>query len=121
MLDDTVELTDALLERELTTLVGHLNAGNYRFLELLAEFDRRGGHVGIGLASCAHWLSWRCGIGLVAAREKVRVARALAGLPRGADSMRRGVLRYCKVRAFTRIATPQNGGWLLSVAWSWGG
>ncbi|HKP60824.1 MAG TPA: DUF222 domain-containing protein [Polyangiales bacterium] len=116
MSDDIVELSDASLEQALTTLVGHLNAGNFRFLELLAEFDRRGGHVGIGLASCAHWLSWRCGIGLVAAREKVRVARALVGLPRVADAMRRGVLSYCKVRALTRIATPENEGSLLSIA-----
>jgi hypothetical protein len=41
------------LERELTSLAGHLNAGNYCFLVLLAEFDRRGGHVGMGIASCA--------------------------------------------------------------------
>ena len=34
-----------------------------------------------GLKSCAHWLNWRCGIGLNAAREKVRVAHALKGLP----------------------------------------
>jgi hypothetical protein len=104
------------LERELTSLAGHLNAGNYRFLVLLAEFDRRGGHVGIGIASCAHWLSWRCGIGLIAAREKVRVARALEQLPKLADAMRRGVLSYCKVRALTRVATPENEAVLLSIA-----
>jgi len=93
------------LEEQLTTLAAHLNAGNYRFLALLAEFDRRGGHVGWGIASCAHWLTWKCGIGLVAAREKVRVARALEGLPRLAEAMRRGVVSYCKVRALTRVAT----------------
>jgi hypothetical protein len=27
--------------------------------------------------SCAHWLSWKCGIGLVAARDKVRVERVV--------------------------------------------
>ncbi|HKU39586.1 MAG TPA: DUF222 domain-containing protein, partial [Polyangiales bacterium] len=116
MQDDASTLSDEAVERELTTLMGHLNAGNYRFLVLLAEFERRGGHVGIGLASCAHWLSWRCGIGLVAAREKVRVARALEGLPRVADAMRRGVLSYCKVRALTRIATAENEAMLLSIA-----
>jgi len=42
------------LEQELTTLAAHLNAGNYRFLQLLAEFERRGGHVGWGIVSCAH-------------------------------------------------------------------
>jgi hypothetical protein len=104
------------LERELTSLAGHLNAGNYRFLVLLAEFDRRGGHVGIGIASCAHWLSWRCGIGLIAAREKVRVARALEQLPKLSDAMRRGVISYCKVRALTRVATPANESVLLSIA-----
>jgi hypothetical protein len=104
------------LERELTTLAAHLNAGNYRFLELLAEFDRRAGYAGWGIVSCAHWLQWKCGIGLVAAREKVRVARALEGLPKIGDAMRRGVLSYCKVRALTRIATPENEDLLLQIA-----
>jgi Domain of unknown function (DUF222)/HNH endonuclease len=104
------------LEGELTTLAAHLNAGNYRFLQLLAEFDRRGGHVGWGIASCAHWLQWKCGLGLVAAREKVRVARALAALPKLSDAMRRGVISYCKVRALTRIATPENEDVLLDIA-----
>jgi hypothetical protein len=103
------------LEHELTTLAAHLNAGNYRFLELLAEFDRRGGHVGWGIVSCAHWLQWKCGIGLVAAREKVRVARALGGLPKISDAMRRGVLSYCKVRALTRIATADNEELLVQI------
>jgi hypothetical protein len=31
-----------------------------------------------GFLSCAHWLHWRTGIDLGAAREKVRVAKALA-------------------------------------------
>src|SRR5215510_16309290 len=104
------------LERELTTLAGHLNAGTFRFLRLLREFERREGYTGFGIASCAHWLSWRCGIGLVAAREKVRVARALEGLPKISDAMRRGTLSYCKVRALTRVATVDNEGTLLAVA-----
>jgi len=104
------------IERELTTLAAHLNAGNYRFLKLLAELDRRGGHVGWQIASCAHWLAWKCGIGLVAAREKVRVARALEGLPRLGDAMRRGVLSYCKIRALTRMATAENEDYLSSIA-----
>jgi hypothetical protein len=104
------------IERELTTLAAHLNAGNYRFLVLLAEFARREGHAGIGIVSCAHWLSWKCGISLVAAREKVRVARALESLPKLSDAMRRGVVSYCKARAITRIATPANEGFLVGVA-----
>ena len=43
-----------------------------------------------------------------AAREKVRVARALAELPQLSEAMRRGALSYSKARALTRIATPEN-------------
>ncbi|HKY00052.1 MAG TPA: DUF222 domain-containing protein, partial [Steroidobacteraceae bacterium] len=67
---------------QITTLAGHLNAGNARFLALVAELDRRQGWAEWGVKSMAHWLNWKCGIDLGAAREKVRVARALAGLPR---------------------------------------
>jgi hypothetical protein len=85
-----------------------LNAGNYRFLKLLAEFERREGYARMGIAWCAHWLNWKCGIGLIAAREKCRVARALEHLPLTSDSMRRGAISYCKVRALTRVAAAQN-------------
>jgi hypothetical protein len=104
------------LEAEITTLAAHLSAATYRLLELIAEFDRRHGWSGIGLKSCAHWLSWKCGIGLVAAREKVRIARALDALPGIADAMRRGELSYSKVRAMTRIATASNEQTLLAIA-----
>ena len=65
--------------------------------------------------SCAHWLSWRVGLDLGAAREKVRVARALATLPRLAQALARGELSYAKVRALTRIATPHTEERLLAV------
>jgi hypothetical protein len=71
----------AELTTEIVTLAGHINAAQYRFLELLAEFDRRQGWSDGATQSCAHWLNWKCGIGVGAAREKVRVARALENLP----------------------------------------
>ncbi|HJS21086.1 MAG TPA: DUF222 domain-containing protein [Steroidobacteraceae bacterium] len=104
------------LETELFELWGHLNAATYRFLVLVAEFDRREGWARHGVASCAQWLSWQCGIGRVAAREKVRVARALEALPRISDSFRHGIVSYSKVRAMTRIATPDNEATLLMIA-----
>src|SRR3970040_850895 len=85
------------LEAEITELWGHINAATYRFLELLAELDRRRGWALHGLANCAQWLNWQCGIGEVAAREKVRVARALEALPNMSDAFRRGVVSYSKV------------------------
>jgi hypothetical protein len=104
------------LEVEITTLAAHLSAATYRLLVLIEEFDRRGGWVGWGVRSCAHWLSWKAGIGLVAAREKVRVARALASLPLVTAGMRAGRLSYSKVRALTRIAGAHNERALLSIA-----
>jgi hypothetical protein len=104
------------LEAEITELWGHINAATYRFLKLIAEFDQRQGWALHGLANCAQWLNWQCGIGAVAAREKVRVARALDGLPKIAESFRRGVISYSKVRAMTRIAAPENEAELLNIA-----
>jgi len=66
--------------------------------------------------SCAHWLNWKCGIGMNAAREKVRVARSLAGLPKISASFERGEVSYSKVRAMTRVATADNEDYLLNIA-----
>ena len=104
------------LEAEITQLWGHINAATAHFLALLAEFDRREGWAQHGIASCAHWLSWQCGIGPVAAREKVRVARALTSLPKIAGAFGEGRLSYSKVRALTRVATAETEDTLLNIA-----
>ena len=104
------------LAAAITTLAGHLNAAHYRFLKLLDEFDREQGWAGPGVRSLAHWLSWKCGLGELAAREKVRVARALRELPMIDASFERGEISYSKVRAMTRAATPENEAQLLNIA-----
>jgi hypothetical protein len=101
---------------EITTLAGHLNAAHARFLALVGELERRRGWAEWGVKSCAHWLNWKCGIDLGAAREKVRVARALRELPRVAASMAEGRVSYAKVRALTRVATSANEDYLLNIA-----
>jgi hypothetical protein len=58
----------------------------------------------------------RTGIDLGAAREKVRVAKALTALPRLSAALQCGQLSYAKVRAVTRIATPENEAQLMDVA-----
>ena len=107
----THEIADQIVE-----LAGHLNAGNYRFLMLVAEFDRRSGWACGATQDCAHWLNWKCGIALGAAREKVRAARALEKLPQISAAMERGELSYSKVRAITRVATPENEHYFLQIA-----
>src|SRR5262249_58258447 len=78
---------------EIATLSAHLEAGTARLLALIREFDARGGWNN-GFQSCAHWLSWRIGLDLGAAREKVRVARALDTLPFLTEALARGELSY---------------------------
>ena len=104
------------LEAEITELWGHINAATAQFLTLLAEFDRREGWAQHGLSSCAHWLNWQCGISRVAAREKVRTARALESLPKIAAAFGEGRLSYSKVRALTRAATAETEDMLLHIA-----
>jgi hypothetical protein len=61
---------------EIAELSAHLDAATARLLDLIREFDAREGW-NAGFRSCAAWLSWRVGLDLGAARERVRVARAL--------------------------------------------
>src|SRR5947199_8584761 len=112
---DTIDY--AALDRlgdEIAELSAHLEAATVRLLDLIREFDARGGWNS-GFSSCAAWLSWRVGLDLGAARERVRVARALATLPRLAQALARGELSYAKVRAPTRVATPETEERLLAV------
>ncbi len=104
------------LEAQITELAGQLNAANYRWLTLIAEYDRRQGWADGALHSCAHWLNFKCGLNLGAAREKVRVAHALSGVPKIAAAMARGELSYSKVRALTRVATEATEDSLLMIA-----
>ena len=93
-----------------------LAAATASWLRLVAEFDERGGWHGVGINSCAHWLAWQCGLGPGAAREHVRVARALRSLPRIEAAFAAGRLSYSKVRALTRIAAPDCESALLDFA-----
>ncbi|MDO8477355.1 MAG: DUF222 domain-containing protein [Candidatus Rokubacteria bacterium] len=100
---------------EIAELSAHLDAATARLLALIREFDARGGW-NTGFRSCAAWLSWRVGLDLGAARERVRVARALETLPLVAQALARGQVSYAKVRAITRVATPETEARLLAVA-----
>src|SRR2546427_1386077 len=101
---------------EIAELSAQLDAATARLLDLIREFDARGGWGnGSGFRSCAHWLTWRVGMDPGAARERVRVARALGTLPRLAEALACGELSYSKVRALTRVATPETEERLLKV------
>ena len=98
---------DAMAD-ELCRQAAHIAAAEYRWLRLLAEFDAEEGWGSFGVRSCAAWLSFACGVKPETARERVRVARALPDLPKICESFAAGRLSYSKVRAITRVATPQT-------------
>src|SRR5712692_6200160 len=112
-----MEIPAATLDRlgdQIAELSAHLDAATAQLLDLIREFDARGGW-NTGFRSCAHWLAWRVGMDLGAARQRVRVARALGSLPRLADALAHGELSYAKVRALTRVATPEIEERLLTL------
>lgn len=104
------------LEDDLCELAAHIDAALFRWLELLREFDECQGWAGEGIKTCAHWLNWKCGLGLAADRERLRVTHALPALPQTSAAFREGRLSYSKVRAITRVATTSNETVLLNIA-----
>jgi len=104
--DDPAGMPSERLEAEICSTAAHLAAGTCRFLLLVAEFDRRDGHTTWECRSTAHWLNWKCGIGMHAAREQVRVARRLVELPHVRAAFASGRLSFSKVRAISRVAHP---------------
>jgi hypothetical protein len=104
------------LGEDIAALAMRIHAATYELLIMLRQFDGQQGW-GNGFLSCAHWLSWRTGIEMGAAREKVRVANALVILPLLSGALERGEVSYAKVRALTRVATPQNEERLLYLAY----
>ena len=104
------------LEAQICELAGHLAAATCRFLVLLGDFDARRGWASWEMSSCAVWLSWKCQMSSGTAREHVRVARALRDLPVTRAEFAAGRLSYAKVRALTRIATPDTDASLAELA-----
>jgi hypothetical protein len=105
-----------VLEADICRLAAQISVATAQLLVLVAEFDARAGWVGVGVKSCAHWLSWRCHVGVHAAREQVGVARALAELPLTRTEFVAGRLSYAKVRALTRVAEPDSEADLVELA-----
>ena len=104
------------LGNEIAELSAHIEVAMARLLEKIREFDALGGWGHAGAKSCAEWLSWRVGLHLRAAYERVRVARALPTLPLISAAFARAEISYSKVRALTRVATPETEERLLTVA-----
>jgi hypothetical protein len=93
------------LEAQMVELAGQIAGATCELLLMVGEYDAVEGWRTWDLTSTAAWLSWHCGVGPRAAREQVRVARALREFPQLVEPFRAGRLSYSKVRAITRVAT----------------
>jgi len=104
------------LGREISELCSYIYAAEAKLLDLIRQFDTGNHYVALGFHSTAHWLNYQCGMGMNSARERVRVAKALADLPKLQAGLAEGRLSYSKVRALTRIADSGNEDYLLNIA-----
>jgi hypothetical protein len=69
-----------------------------------------------GFATMYEYLERVMGYGPHAARERMRVARSLAGLPQTTAALARGELTYSAVRELTRVATADTeASWLAAA------
>jgi Domain of unknown function (DUF222) len=104
------------IEADLVRLATQLTTAMCTFLGLVGEYDQAEGFKQWGMNSAAAWLSWHCGVGLNAAREQVRVARVMRSYPGLVEGFAAGRLSYSKVRAITRIVTPDTEATLIGWA-----
>jgi hypothetical protein len=104
------------LKSDLINLYASIHKASYQFLKLIQILDEHSLATQNGFISTSAWLGYYLGIGPNAAREKVRVARAIEDLPQIDSAFAEGRLSYSKVRALTRVATPDNEARLLYLA-----
>ena len=99
---------------EIAALSAHLDAAIARLLAMIREFDARGGWA-TGFRSCAEWLTWRVGLEPGRRGSECAWRGRLAGSRKSREALARGELSYSKVRAITRVATPETEARLLAV------
>jgi hypothetical protein len=109
-------MSDDVLESELRGLSARVAAAMCRFLLAVAEYDRRRGWERWECHDMAGWLSWKCGISPVTARQYSRVSRSLQKLPLLRSRFASGGLSYSQVRAISRVATAATEAALVELA-----
>ncbi len=98
------ERLDALAE-QIAAYSLRIDLATQAMLTYLREFDSLDGWEGSGFVSTATWLAWRTGISPSAAREHVRVARALGGCSSSTRLLRLG---SSAIRRFGPLLGPRR-------------
>jgi hypothetical protein len=105
---DAEPATPAAIHREILAQSALANWSMHRLMMLLRDMEACEGHVEYGCPTLAHYVELACGVSRIAARQRVRVARALGELPLIDREFAAGRLSYAKVRSLVRIATPET-------------
>lgn len=88
----------------------------HRLVQLVAALDESNEWELDGAPTCAHWVADALDVEVCTAREWLRVGRALAELDVVDRAFGEGRLSYSKVRALTRVATPETQAELCELA-----
>ncbi len=109
-------LDNEVIEECIIELCAHISSLNSKWLELVAEFDKRKLYEQWGCRSSAHWLSLKCGISLSTGYEHVRVAKSMVSHTDVHKSFSDGEISYSKLRAITRVVNQDNQEFLVQLA-----
>ena len=85
-------------------------------VQLAAEFEAGDEWLRAGALAGAHWIADALDICVSTAREWIRVGKALTDLPLIGAAFKDSVISYSKVRALTRVATPETEAGLCEIA-----
>src|SRR5881392_2577155 len=101
-MDETVgALSLREMSRFLVTNRAAIDAAEARWLDMLAEFERRFGFAADGHRDSVSWLVDKCGLARSTAKERLRIARELQHRPVLADALAAGTLSYTKIKTLT--------------------
>jgi hypothetical protein len=108
--------SDTSLREAVIALGHHWATAQRRLVRLVVELDASREWAADGSPTCAHWVADAIDVEVCTAREWLRVGRAVAVLPTIDGAFESGRLSYSKVRALTRVATPENDAELSELA-----
>lgn len=104
------------LASELVSITDTLARGQFRLVTAAAAFADSHEWIIAGSPTAAHWLAAVADVEVCTAREWIRIGTRLRDLPAIADAFAARRISYSKVRALTRLATPDNEDQLLRIA-----
>ena len=96
------------LQERIGVLAARIHAATAELVRIVAELDDDGAWAESGMRSCAHWLSINIGVDVHTGGEMVRAGHALETLPVLRAAFDDGRLSFDKIRAVTKVATPED-------------